>query len=156
MLTSSHLLHCSLLNLVQQLEHLPPAPVTTTADTITDFVTGTDKISIALALGVAAAANGLVPTGGTAYTAASTGLAAADFVSITLGGAMTAVAANAAGVGRFLYDNTAGVLYYDKSGDSIIGVTGVYTAGADDDFVVLKIGTPTATNTIAATDFMFA
>jgi Ca2+-binding RTX toxin-like protein len=125
------------------------APVTTTSDKVSGMGS-TDTITLALALGAVAASGTLVPTGGTAYTAGAS-LVAADFVAITLGGTMTAVAANTAGSGRFLFDATAGVLYYDASGDTAISAAGAYTAGAADDFVVLT-GLP---STITAANFIF-
>jgi len=132
------------------------APVTTTADSIVGFVTGTDKINIALALGVAAASNGLVPTGGTSYTTSSTTLAAADFVTFVAGATSAAVTANSAQAGRFLYDTTNNVLYYDAIGDTTVSTDGAFTAGATDDFVVAVLGTTSATNVLAATDFTFS
>ena len=127
------------------------APVTTTADTITGFTTGTDKIQLNVAFGTAAATGGLIATGGTSYTTASTTLTAADFIAVNIGGTMTAVTANTAGAGRFLYDDTNDVLYYDISGDSAISTAGAYTAGAADDFVVAK-----GISGLVATDFIFA
>jgi hypothetical protein len=132
------------------------APSTAAADAISGFVTGTDKINISLALGTAGTTNGLIATGGTSYTTASTGLAAGDFVAIVAGGTMTAVTASTAGVGRFLFDGTNGYLYYDASGDTTMSTAGAWTAGAGDDHIVLSIGTTSATNTIAATDFIFS
>jgi hypothetical protein len=81
-------------------------------------------------------------------------LAAADFLTgVVIGATSTAVTANTAGVGRFYYDATNGNLYYDISGDTAINTSGAYTAGAADDFVVVKLGVSTA---LAATDFFFA
>ncbi|NBT76643.1 MAG: hypothetical protein EBT15_11905 [Betaproteobacteria bacterium] len=124
------------------------APVSTTSDKVAGMGS-TDTIVLALALGTAAASGTLVPTGGTSYSNGQS-LVAADFVAITLGGTMTAVTANAAATGRFLFDATAGVLYYDALGDSAISAAGAYTAGAADDFVVLTglPSTATAANII--------
>jgi len=126
------------------------APVTTTADSIVDFATTSDKIMLSVAFGTAAATGGLVQTGGTSYTTASTGLAAGDFIAIVVGGSMTAVTANTGGAGRFLYDATNKVLYYDQSGDTTMNSSGAWTAGAADDFVVA-----TGLTNLAATDFIF-
>ena len=127
------------------------APSTSVADNITDFVSGTDKIQLTVAFGTAGAVGGLIATGGSSYTTASSGLAAADFVAVVIGGNMTAVTANTPGAGRFLYDDTNDILYYDISGDSVISSTGSYTAGANDDFVVAK-----GISGLQATDFVFA
>jgi len=126
------------------------APATTTADSVTGFVSGTDKLVFSVALGTAAASGTLVPTGGTSYTTSSTGLAAADFVAIVVGGTMTALAANTAQTGRFLYDGTNGVLYYDRLGDTTMSTSGAFTAGASDDFVVA-----TGITGLVATDIIF-
>jgi hypothetical protein len=105
---------------------------------------------LSVAFGTAAATGGLIANGGTSYTTASTGLAADDFIAIVVGGTMTAVTANTAGVGRFLYDATNKVLYYDQSGDTTMNTSGAFTAGAADDFVVA-----TGLTNLAATDFIF-
>jgi len=125
------------------------APVSTTSDKVAGMGS-TDTIVLALALGTAAGSGTLVPTGTASYTNGAS-LLAADFVAITLGGTMTAVTANAAATGRFLFDATAGVLYYDALGDSAISAAGAYTAGAADDFVVLT-GLP---NTMTAANIIF-
>lgn len=125
----------------------------TTGDTIAaGFTIGTDKIVLSLALGTAGASTGLVASGGTSYTTASTALAAEDFLTTTLAGASTAITANTAGGGRFIFDTTGSFLIYDASGNSAISALGVYTAGADDDFIVVKT---TGVN-LLATDFIFA
>lgn len=118
-------------------------------DTITNFVSGTDKIVLSLAFGTATVSGTLVPTTGTSYTTASTGLAAADFISYAL--ATDAVAANAAGGGRFLFNTVAKTLTYDALGDTVIAAGGAYTAGGADDFTVLT----TTGVSLVATDFAF-
>jgi hypothetical protein len=78
-------------------------------------------------------------------------LLAADFLTTTLIGTSTAIVANTAGLGRFIFDTTGKDLIFDPSGDSAISATGVYTAGAADDFVVLV----TTGTTLVAGDFIF-
>lgn len=134
------------------------APVLTTSDAITSFTAGTDKIVLSVALGTAGAAGGLVATGGTSYTTAATALVAADFIdnTVVLGtSAASAITANTAGGGRILLvnDGTHGYLIYDQSGDSAINTSGAYTAGAADDFVLVKLVSVTA---VTASDFIFA
>ena len=119
-------------------------------DTITAFTPGTDKIVLALAFGTAATSGTLVPATGTSYTVAAAGLAAADFISYAL--ATDAVAANAAGGGRFLFDTAAGTLSYDALGDTVITTGGAYTSGGADDFTVATL----AGIALVATDFAFA
>ena len=64
---------------------------------------------------------------------------------------MTAVTASTAGKGRFLYDDSTDILYYDTTGESAIGTDGAFTAGADHVFAVLK-----GVDGLKATDFSFA
>ena len=126
------------------------APSTTTADIITGFATGIDQITLTAAFGAKAASGTLIAAGGTAYAAGATTLVAADFISIVVGGIMTAVTADTAGVGRFLYDDTNDNLYYDQSGDTTMSAAGAWTAGAADDFLVAK-----GISGLAVTDFLF-
>lgn len=115
------------------------------------FAVGTDKIVLSTAFGTAGAVTGLVAAGGTSYTTASAGLAAADFISGTA--AAITLTANTAGGGRFYFVTDTGNLYYDASGDTAMTAIGTVTAGAADDFAVATI---TGAATFSATDFMFA
>ncbi len=118
------------------------APSLSNVEKITDFVSGTDKIQLAVAF-----ANSVNGTNSTTYSATtSTGLATTDFVTVASTG-LTADAGNA----RFYFNSTSNVLYFDASGDTAIDSTGAYTAGATDDFAVLQL-----TGTIASDDFAFA
>jgi hypothetical protein len=128
------------------------APVSTNADTVATFLAGTDKIVLPVAFGAVGASGTLIPTGGTAYTTSSTTLASGDFVTCVIGATSSAVTADTAGTGRFLFDTTNKVLIFDPSGDSAISTAGAYTAGAADDFVVIV----TTGVTITAADFIFA
>lgn len=124
-------------------------PVATTVDTIVSFTTGVDKIALPVALGLAAASGTLVPTGGTSYTTSSVLLEADDFVSVAFG--TDAVTANTTGKARFIYDTVGKVLYFDPTGNTTIDTAGAATAGADDDFAVIK----TTGVTLVSTDFIF-
>jgi len=119
-------------------------------DIIATFTSGTDKIVLSTAFGTAGAATGLVASGGTSYTSASTSLAAADFLSIAVG--TDTVAANVAGGGRFIFDTVANILYYDASGDTVWAAAANPTSGGADDFAVATI----TGAILLATDFMFA
>ncbi len=101
------------------------------------------------AVGLAAASGTLVPTGGTSYTTSSVMLEAADFVSVAFG--TDAVTANTTGNARFIYDTVGKVLYFDPTGNTTIDTTGAATAGAADDFAVVK----TTGVSLVSTDFMF-
>lgn len=127
----------------------PVYTVDSKGDTVASFTSGVDKIALSLALGTAGASGGLVASAGTSYTAASTSLTAEDFLTVTIGTSGD-VAANTAGGGRFIFDTAGKLLIYDASGDSAL-TTGAYTAGAADDFVVVKT---TGVN-LLATDFIF-
>jgi Ca2+-binding RTX toxin-like protein len=118
------------------------APSLTTVDTITDFISGTDKIQLSVAL-----ANSVNGTNSTVYTATTTsGLLAADFVATTA----TGLAADA-GNARFYVNTANNVLYFDNAGDTVIDANNAYTAGATDDFAVLQL-----TGAVTGTDFVFA
>lgn len=123
-------------------------PVATTVDTIVSFTTGVDKIALPVALGLAAASGTLVPTGGTSYSTSSVLLEADDFVSVDF--TTDSVAPNTAGKARFIYDTNAKVLYFDPTGNTAIS-SGAATAGADDDFAVIK----TTGVSLVSTDFIF-
>jgi hypothetical protein len=118
------------------------APSLTAVETITDFISGTDKIQLSVAL-----ANSVNGTNSTVYTATTTtGLLAADFVATTA----TGLAADA-GNARFYVNTANNVLYFDKADDTVINANNAYTAGAADDFAVLQL-----TGAVIGTDFVFA
>jgi hypothetical protein len=104
---------------------------------------------LSTAFGTAGASGGLVAASGASYTAASTSLAAADFISGTT--AAMVLTANTAGGGRFFFDGTTSVLYYDALGDTVSTAISAVTAGGADDFAVVTIG-----SALVATDFAFA
>ncbi len=117
------------------------APSLTGIETITDFISGSDKIQ--LSVGLANSVNG---SNSNAYTATTIGLLTTDFVTTTT----TGLAADA-GNARFYVNTANNVLYFDKTGDTVIDANNTYTAGAADDFAVLQL-----TGQLQATDFVFA
>lgn len=117
-------------------------------DTITAFALGIDKIVLTAAFGTAGA--GLVKAGGTSYTAASTTLSAADFVTVA-NIATATITADTANGGRFIFDQVTSILYYDASGNTTANGAGAYTGAADDFVVATIIGI-----VVTATDFAFA
>jgi hypothetical protein len=124
------------------------APAATTVDTVANFISGTDKI--ALKVDLADLFTGA--TGTTKYSAGAQTLHANDFVSgIIIGATSTALAADATNKARFYFDTTSKVLYFDASGDTAISTSGAYTAGAVDDFAVIK----TTGINLVASDFFF-
>jgi hypothetical protein len=124
------------------------APAATTVDTVANFISGTDKI--ALKVDLADLFTGT--TGSTKYTAGNQTLNAGDFVSgIIIGATSTALAADATNKARFYFDTSSKVLYFDASGDTVINTSGAYTAGAVDDFAVIK----TTGINLVASDFFF-
>jgi len=114
---------------------------TALGDKVTTFTSGTDKIVLSVAFGTAGASGGLVGASGTSYVAGATALTAADFVD------SSAMIANIAGGGRFVWTALSGVLVYDANGDSVST-----TSGQADDFIVATIGTAP----LVASDFLFA
>jgi len=117
-------------------------------DTINTFTLGIDKIVLTAAFGTAGA--GLVKAGGTSYTAASTTLSAADFVTVA-NIATATITADTANGGRFIFDQVTSILYYDASGNTTANGAGAYTGAADDFVVATIIGI-----VVTATDFAFA
>jgi Ca2+-binding RTX toxin-like protein len=113
------------------------APSTATVDTITDFVSGQDKIVLSTGLSVP----GLTAT---ALVAADLQLFATGFISLS---------ANTAAGARFYFDMANNVLFFDELGDTVIDKTVGYTAGAADDFAVVKL---TGVTTLAISDFTSA
>ena len=105
-------------------------------DTVNNFTTGADKIQLPVKLAF----------GGTAYVVGDA-LKAVDFVDAT-----TAIAADTANKGRFIFDATAKTLSFDSKGDDTSATAGgAVVDTAADDFVVI-----TGISALAATDFIFA
>lgn len=97
------------------------APNMSSMDIITDFVSGTDKIVLSASLsGISFSGSGL--------TATNLQLFATGFVPLAVGTGA-----------RFYFDMTNGVLFFDPSGNTAIDRTLGYTAGAADDFAVVKL-----------------
>lgn len=119
-------------------------------DVVTGFVSGTDKIQFNAA-NFGKVAGVLIPAGGTAY-AAGNNLTSDDFVTVKIGDAASTLAANTAGKGRFIFDSASKVLFLDVNGDTT--VTASAFSGQADDLAVIRL--TGATDTLAATDFIFA
>lgn len=127
------------------------APIITTIDTITDFVSGIDKIYLS--------ATAMTTLLGNSYTIdTSAGLQTTGhsdfeiFASSPING-YGFTADSAGGGGRFYFDRVSKVLFFDEKGDTVINDAGVYTAGAADDFALLQL-TGTSVQ-LKATDFIF-
>ncbi len=124
-------------------------------DTITDFISGTDKIQLSVDLGTAGAVGTtLVLTGKTSYVSGAP-LIADDLVSKA---GLVAAAATTNSSGRFVFSADAATktttLFYDGKGDSAAATLGL--PAQTDDFVVLKLIGATAAPTLLPGDFIFA
>jgi len=124
------------------------APDITTIDTITDFKTGLDKIQLS--------ATAMTTLLGSSYASGTTGglqtTGHSDF-ELFAPSLFGLTADSTGGVGRFYFNRVNKVLFFDEKGDTVINDAGAYTAGAADDFALLKLtGT---SDQLKATDFTF-